>query len=382
MLTLTRLDVSAHPEYDRHSEVVSCTDTTSGLQAIIAIHNTGLGPALGGCRIYPYASQDDALTDVLRLSRGMTYKSALAGLPLGGGKAVIIADPKTTKTPAMMRSFGAAVQRLAGRYITAEDVGTTEADMIAIASETHYVCGLPPTVEPCPLIYGNPSPTTACGVYHGILAAAKELFGEVEDLSGLRIAVQGLGAVGYALAEKLHAAGAELVVADVNDAAVQRALAQFSGRIRVCDVNHIHAQDVDIFAPCALGAGLNETTIPAIRARLVAGGANNQLATPEDDRRLMAAGIAYAPDYVVNAAGVIRVAFEYFGRNPSSTMPGPLDEARLADRVRGIGSTIRLILREAKRKGQPSGAMADKLARDIFLGKNAGDNSKAKLIAL
>lgn len=371
MLTLTRLDVAAHPEYDRHSEVVLCTDPASGLQAIIAVHNTSLGPALGGCRIYPYASQDAALTDVLRLSRGMTYKSALAGLPLGGGKAVIIADPKTTKTPEMMQSFGAAVHRLSGRYITAEDVGTTEADMIAIASATQYVSGLPPTIDPRPLIYGNPSPTTACGVYHGILAAAKEVFGEAEDLTGLRIAVQGLGAVGYALAEKLHAAGADLVIADVNAAAVDRALQQFAGRVRACDVSTIHAQDVDVFAPCALGGGLNAHTIPAIRARLVAGAANNQLAEAVDDQRLMAAGIAYAPDYVVNAAGVIRVAFEYFGRNPSPTMPGPLDEARLADRVRGIGSTIRLILRKAKHRGVPTGAMADQLARDIFMGKSA-----------
>ncbi len=369
MLTLTRLDVSTHSEYDRHNEVVLCVDSTTGLQAIIAVHNTALGPALGGCRIYPYTTQADALTDVLRLSRGMTYKSALAGLPLGGGKAVIIADPRTTKTPEMIASFGAAVQQLAGRYITAEDVGTTEADMIAIASQTEYVSGLPPQILPCPLIYGNPSPTTACGVYHGILAATKEVFGEAEDLKGLRVAVQGLGAVGYALAEKLYDAGAELVVADVNAAAVDRAMQQFSGRIRSCDVAGIHLQDVDVFAPCALGAGLNESTIPSIRARLIAGGANNQLATPEDDHRLMAAGIAYAPDYVVNAAGVIRVAFEYFGRHPSSTMPGPLDEARLADRVRGIGSTIRLILREAKRNGLPAGAMADRLARDIFMGQ-------------
>ncbi|MES2728481.1 MAG: Glu/Leu/Phe/Val dehydrogenase dimerization domain-containing protein [Pseudomonadota bacterium] len=376
MVILTRIDVSNHPESDRHSEVVSCTDAVTGLQAIIAVHNISLGPALGGCRIYPYATPDDALTDVLRLSRGMTYKSALAGLPLGGGKAVIIADPKIPKTPEMMRSFGAAVQKLAGRYITAEDVGTTEADMIAIHQATQYVSGLPPEIAPRPLVYGNPSPTTACGVYHGIAAAAKELFGDAEDLHGLRVAIQGLGAVGFALAEKLYQAGAQLVVADVNAAAVDAAMTRFAGRVRSCHVSDIHRQDVDIFAPCALGAGLNAGTIPDIRARLIAGGANNQLAEAADDRRLMDAGIAYAPDYVINAAGVMRVAFEYFGRNLSVTMPGVLDEANLAERVRGIGSTIRLILREAKRNGMPTGAMADHLARDIFLGHNGAAKNK------
>lgn len=367
MVHITPLDVSAHSQFDHHEEVVRCTDAESGLDAIIAIHNSNLGPALGGCRVYPFASLDDALTDALRLSRGMTYKSALAGLPLGGGKSVILANPHTQKTPAMMDAFGQALEMLGGRYVTAEDVGSNEQDMITIARRTRYVSGLPPeSAFGQTLVSGNPSPVTAKGVYHGLKAAAGFRYGH-NDLSGRTIAIQGLGSVGYALASMLYRDGANLVIADVNTTTLDRAMSQFGDRARIVDVSQIHAAQADIFAPCALGAGINALTIPQIKAQIIAGAANNQLATPQDDIRLLQAGITYVPDYVINAGGIMSVALEYYGRNPSPVMNGALDDKRLDGMVSQIGQTVATILGTASRNNAPTGQTADALARDVFL---------------
>jgi leucine dehydrogenase len=366
MVQIKRLDVSNHPQFDQHEEVVLCEDDASGLKAVIAVHNLNRGPSLGGCRIFPFASLDEALTDALRLSRGMTYKSALAGLPLGGGKAVIIADPRSTKTEGMMEAFGDAIAQLNGRYITAEDVGSNEADMIAISRRTKYVSGLPPETDPRPLVSGNPSPVTAKGCYLGLRAAVKDVMGAQASLSGLRVAVQGLGAVGFALTNYLINDGAYVIAADVNETACDRAKSRFGDKIEFMPVSEIHMADAHVFAPCALGAGLNARTIQQIKAKIIAGAANNQLETPVDDVRLLEQGIVYVPDYAINAGGIISVAFEYFGRNPSASMPQPLDETQLDLKVSAIGDTVSEILARAKMENRPTGMVADEVARERF----------------
>lgn len=364
MITSRRLDASAHPSFDGHEQVVQFEDASTGLKAIIAVHNTNLGASLGGCRIYPYASENDALNDVLRLSRGMTYKSALAGLPLGGGKAVIIANPRLDKTEAMMRSFGEAVESMAGAYITAEDVGSTEEDMIAISGATSYVAGLPEEGS-SESVAGNPSPVTAYGVYCGIKACAREKFGTA-DLKGRRVAVQGMGAVGYALAQYLAKDGASLVIADIHDDVLEKAKAEFGASVSVVEPVRIHAADVDVFAPCALGAGLNDRTIPEIKAAIIGGAANNQLAEPRHDLMLMERGIIYAPDYAINSGGITSVGYEYFhrtGRNPYSYA---LTRPSMMDHVARIGDTLGKIMTIARERGIPTGAASDTLAEEIF----------------
>ncbi len=281
-----------HPDFDDHEQVVFARDAAAGLTAILAVHNTTLGPALGGCRIWKYASEEEAVADALRLSRGMTYKAALAGLALGGGKSVILADAQTEKTPAMMRAMGRAVERLGGRYIVAEDVGATVADMDEIARETAHVSGTSATV-------GDPSPWTARGVFLAMQAAARYRWGS--GLEGRVVSVTGLGHVGANLCRHLAGAGARLVVSDIRGEAVRR-VAEETGAAAI-EPEAAHAADADIFSPCALGAGLNARTIPEIRAELVCGAANNQLATAEDGERLAARGILYAPDYLANAGG-------------------------------------------------------------------------------
>lgn len=288
-----------------HEEVLYGSDPATGLRTIIAIHSTVLGPALGGTRFYPYATEDDALTDVLRLSRGMTYKAAAAGLDLGGGKAVIIGDPATDRSETLMRSYGRTVDSLAGRYLTAEDVGTTDDDMLLIARETRWVTGVPVEYGGS----GDPSPMTARGVMAAILAAAQHLWGD-EDLTGRRFAVQGVGKVGASLAARLLDAGAEVVVADVNAAAVDRVVALGA---KAVDGDDIFAVDCDVFSPCALGAVLDERTIGHLQCAAVVGAANNQLATEKDASRLAGAGILYVPDFVANAGGIINIAEELRG---------------------------------------------------------------------
>ncbi len=284
-------------------------DPASGLRSIIAIHSTVLGPALGGTRFYPYKSERDALDDVLRLSKGMTYKAACAGLRLGGGKAVIIGDPSEIGSDDLFLAYGRFVESLGGQYITAEDVGTTVANMEIVATQTRYVRGL--LDEHCGS--GDPSPATAHGVAAAQRAVAARLWGS-QDLVGKRIAIKGVGKVGMALVEILSGYGAELIVADVKTTATEVAAREYGAK--VVDVDEIHHVECEIFAPCALGGGLNERTIPELRCAAVVGSANNQLAVEDDGDRLRAAGILYAPDFVVNAGGIINIAAEEGGYSP------------------------------------------------------------------
>ncbi|KUJ73736.1 amino acid dehydrogenase [Ruegeria marisrubri] len=286
-----------------HEQVIRFEDAASGLKGFIAIHSTQLGPAAGGVRMRPYGHPDEALNDALRLSRGMTYKNAAANLPLGGGKAVIIGDPATEKTPALLRAFGRAVQSLEGRYWTAEDMGMSPEDMALIGQETRFVAGL----ADGEFASGDPSPITARGIFNAIRTTARHRFGSA-DLTGKTVSVQGLGHVGYHLCRLLHEAGAKLIVTDIDAAQVAAVAGEFGATPVAPD--EIYAVEAEIFAPCAIGAVLNETTIPQLKVGAVAGGANNQLATEEDGQRLHERGILYAPDFVANGGGIINVATE------------------------------------------------------------------------
>lgn len=297
-----------------HEQVLVCNDNRTGLKAIIAIHNTVLGPGLGGTRMWKYSNEAAAFTDALRLSRGMTYKASISGLNLGGAKAVIIGDARTMKNEALMRRFGKFVNNLAGKYITAEDVGTTTQDMEYVNMETDHVVGLPESRGGG----GDPSPVTAYGVYMGMKAAAKKAYGS-DNLSGKKVAVQGIGKVGMHLVEFLHKEGAQTFVSDIHEESLQRASQDFNSTILNND--EVYQADVDIFAPCALGAILNETTIPQLKCDIVAGAANNQLNIEESDgMALKDRGILYAPDFLINAGGLINVYSEYTGYNRQIAM--------------------------------------------------------------
>lgn len=291
---------------DTHEEVLFGHDPVSGLQAIIAIHSTALGPALGGTRFFPYQSEDEALRDVLRLAKGMSYKSAAAGLDLGGGKAVIIGDPAQIKTERLLRSFGRVIDSLGGRYVTAEDVGTTTADMITIGTETRWVTGLPNIHGGS----GDPSPATARGVMGAMRAVAERLW-DSDDLSGRTVAIQGVGKVGASLVERLTKAGAKIIVSDVNQYALDTVAASH-GSV-VVGVDEIFDVECDLFAPCAMGGAIDSSTVERLRCRAVVGSANNQLETIEQADRLAERGILYAPDFVVNAGGIINIAEELHG---------------------------------------------------------------------
>jgi leucine dehydrogenase len=296
-----------------HEQVVFCQDKETGLKAIIAIHDTTLGPALGGCRFWNYAHEDEALFDVLRLSRGMTYKAAVAGLHLGGGKAVIIGDPTKLKSEKFFRRFGRFVHSLNGRYITAEDVNIRVEDIESVGKETPYVAGLSTHSKGGS---GDPSPLTALGVFVGIKASVKYKLGK-DSLKGLSVAIQGCGSVGKNLCRLLHSEGVKLTVSDINQKSVQQMVAEFGAQI--LPTEEIHKAAVDIYSPCALGAILNKTTIPEIKASIVAGAANNQLLVEtQDGAALRERGILYAPDYVINAGGLINVAHELAGYNEIS----------------------------------------------------------------
>ncbi|WP_319462258.1 Glu/Leu/Phe/Val family dehydrogenase [Micromonospora sp. RTP1Z1] len=330
-----------------HEQVVFCQDKQSGLKAIIGIYSTALGPALGGTRFYPYASEDDALADVLDLSRGMAYKNALAGLDLGGGKAVIWGDPEQIKSEALLRAYGRFVESLAGRYYTACDVGTYVADMDVIARETSYVTGR--SVEHGGA--GDSSILTAWGVFQGMRAAAEQVWG-TPSVAGKRVGVAGLGKVGKYLTGHLLDDGAEVVATDVNPKALEWVRANHPQVALVDDAAALVAADIDVYAPCALGGALNDDTVPALRAKVVAGAANNQLAHPGIEKFLADRGILYVPDYVVNAGGVIQVADEIEGFN--------FDRAKL--RATRIYDTTREILRLADDEGVPPAVAADRLA--------------------
>ena len=340
------MSVFENIHFDGHEQVVFCHDTKSGLKAIIAIHNTNRGPSLGGCRMWSYEHEADAVSDVLRLSRGMTYKNALADLPWGGGKSVIIGNAKTDKTPELMQALGRYVETLSGRYTIAEDVGTTPADMKEIAKNTTHVQGVEGEGY-------DPSPATAFGVFTGLKASVREKLGR-SDVEGIRIAVQGLGHVGYDLASQLHDAGAELVVTDIDETAVTRARTELGAK--AVGLNDIYAQDVDVFAPCALGAIINDDTIPQLRAKVIAGAANNQLAEDRHGEILHERGILYAPDYAINAGGVIHIYHE-----------GPgYDKQKAFAHVGRIGDTITEIFARAKKDGISPNRAAARVAEDRF----------------
>ncbi|MGB3525436.1 MAG: Glu/Leu/Phe/Val dehydrogenase dimerization domain-containing protein [Flavobacteriales bacterium] len=293
-----------------HEEVLFCNDSITGLRAIIALHDTTLGPALGGTRMWPYASEADALEDVLRLSRGMTYKSSLAGLDLGGGKAVIIGDPRTDKTEAMFRRFGRFVDSLNGRYITAEDVGMSLTEMVNIRKETRNVVGLPTTMGGS----GDPSPVTAFGVFCGLKAAAKTAYG-TDDLQKRKVAVQGAGNVGHNLVGHLLKEGATVYLTDIHDDKLAAIKAEHPA-VNLVKPDEVIGLDVDIYSPCALGATVNDQTLPLLKCSVIAGAANNQLADEaKHGRALMEKGIVYAPDFLINAGGIINCAWELRGYN-------------------------------------------------------------------
>ncbi len=306
-----------------HEQVVWCQHRPTGLRAIIAIHDTTLGPSLGGCRFYDYPSEREALVDVLRLSRGMTYKAAVAGLDLGGGKAVILGR-REMRTEALFRAFGRFIESLGGRYITAEDMNTGEREMEWIHRETRHVTGLSPTIGGG----GDPSPVTAWGCYHGIRACLARVYGD-PDPAGRRVAIQGVGSVGWSLAEHLHAAGARLSFTDVDEQRVARAVEAFGGV--ALEGDDFYAADVDVLAPCAIGAVVNPKTLPRIQAPILAGAANNILEEePRDAHDLARRGILYAPDYVINAGGIISVYCERKGWPREKAMD---DAARIYDTV-------------------------------------------------
>ncbi len=307
---------------DSHEAVFQISDEPSGLEGYIAVHSTRLGPAAGGLRMREYPDAQDALEDVLRLSRGMTYKNAAAGLPLGGGKAVIIGHPDRDKTPALLHAMGRAVERLKGQYWTAEDMGMSPADMAELARETRYVAGRDSGHHAS----GDPSPVTAAGVFNAMQVGAAHRFGTA-DLSGRTVAVQGLGHVGWHLCRMLHETGAKLIVADMDDSRVTEAKGDFNAH--TTDPASIHSAEAEIFAPCAIGGTLNRKTIPELRAQLICGAANNQLATSADADTLAARNILYLPDYVANGGGIINVAAEILEiRNREEWVEGKLATLR------------------------------------------------------
>lgn len=330
-----------------HEQLIFCHDAHSGLRAIIVIHDTTLGPALGGARMWPYETEEDAIQDALRLARGMTYKNAAAGLNLGGGKTVIIGDPNKDKSEELFRAYGRFVQGLNGRYITAQDVGTSVEDMDVIHEETDFVTGVSPAFGSG----GNPSPVTAYGVYQGMKAAAKVAFGN-DDLSDKTVAVQGLGNVAFNLCRHLREEGANLVVTDIDEARTKRATEQFAAKSVAVD--DIYDVDCDIFSPNALGAVMNDDTIPRLKCRVVAGAANNQLREERHGKMLADRHILYAPDYVLNAGGVINVADELLGYN----------RERALKKVEAIYEAILNVFAIAERDNIPSSQAADRMAEE------------------
>lgn len=344
------LDGKPIGDYER---IIRAHDRESGLKAIIVVHNTRRGPALGGCRMWPYQSEEEALNDALRLARGMTYKNALADLPFGGGKSVIIGDPKTQKSDALMRAMGQIVDSLNGAYTIAEDVGTAPADMDIIHSETPYVAGLSDGGS------GDPSPATAWGVYCGLLAATKDRLNRI-DVKGLSVAIQGLGNVGWHLARHLSDAGAILTVTDIDEARMTDAQRAFGAT--PVDPDHIYDTEVDVFAPCALGGVINDDTVCRLRAKIVAGSANNQLAEDRHGAVLKAANILYAPDYAINSGGVINIYYEYVGK---------YDHQIAFQHVARIGETLTMIFDRARRLDIPTNAAADHIAEERFRFLNA-----------
>ncbi|QFU74880.1 Glu/Leu/Phe/Val dehydrogenase [Halioglobus maricola] len=351
------MSIFTAPAFDSHELVTFGRDEATGLRAIIAVHSTALGPAVGGCRMFPYATEDEALHDVLRLSRGMTYKSALAGLPFGGGKSVIIGDPRKDKTPALMYAMGEFVHSQGGRYVAAEDSGTGVADIRLMAERTPFVSGMDDNE-----FGGDPSPSTAWGVFISIRAAVKHRLGQ-SDTKGIRVALQGLGHVGYYLAKFLVEDGAQVIAADVNQANVDRAVADLG--ITAVDPGVILTQEADVFSPCAMGAVLNAQSIGQLRVGIVAGAANNQLATETDGAQLKDRGILYCPDFLINAGGIIDVHHQRIGS---------ADTVKRAH-IDHIEETLAQVLQQADATHRETNLIAESLAEEIL--KSARDRALA-----
>jgi leucine dehydrogenase len=344
------------PDFDDHESVTVVRDRASGLTAILAIHSTHLGPAAGGTRFWHYADPALAMRDALRLSRGMSYKNAMAELPMGGGKAVILADARKTKTPEMLAAFGDAVEALGGRYVTAEDVGISEADMVAVARRTRHVSGLPAEGSAAG---GDPGPFTAMGIYHGIKAAVQHKLGR-DSVKGVHVAVQGTGSVGGGVARLLHRDGARLTVADVNADRAKSLAKEVDGNVVPPDA--ILGVACDVFSPNALGAILDDEGIARLDCAIVAGGANNQLARPEHGAALAMRGILYAPDYVINAGGIISVSLEHLARQSGSHCD--INEVR--KRLAQIPDRLLTIWRDSEATGESSDVVADRMAQKLI----------------
>ncbi len=345
------MTVFSNAAFDDHETVQMFSDRETGLRGVIAIHSTFLGPAFGGCRYWQYGSEAEAVEDALRLSQGMSYKNALACIPFGGGKAVIIADKDIPKSPALFEAFGRAVDRVCGNYITAEDVGVSVQDMEHVARTTRHVSGL---ASKDGIAGGDPSPKTAMGVFYGIGAAATKALGR-NDLEGLRVGVQGVGNVGYHLCRFLYEAGVQLTVADINAAATERAAEEFGATVSSTD--DILLADVDVIAPCALGGAVSADLVGRLKARVIAGAANNQLEDPSVGDLLRQNRILYAPDYVINSGGIISVAAEYRGNASNEEV----------DRnVAKIGDRLTEIFAAADRLDRPTARIADDMARDAI----------------
>ncbi len=354
-------DVFKSMAYKDHEQVAFFNDPDTGLRSIVAIHNTTIGPALGGCRMLPYATEEEALKDVLRLSRGMSYKAALAGLNLGGGKSVIIGDAKTDKSELLFRSFGRFVEGLGGRYITAEDVGTSVRDMEWVRMETQYVTGISRALGGS----GDPSPVTAYGVFKGMQAAVKYQMGK-DSLSGLSVSIQGVGHVGYHLCRYLYEDGANVYVTDVDEDALKRVAKEFGAT--VVGLDEIYDQKVNIYAPCALGATINDETLDRLKCSIIAGAANNQLATESKHGQMVKEkGILYAPDYAINAGGLINVANEIDGYN----------RERAFSQTESVYDTLLKIFQVADEENIPTYVAANRVAE-----KRMEEISKLKSIYL
>lgn len=348
------MNIFTNPHYDRHEQLVFGYDEASGLKAIVAVHNTQRGPALGGCRMHPYGSEGEALADVLRLSKGMTYKSALADLPLGGGKSVIIGNPASDKRAELLQAMGDFVDTLGGRYIVAKDVGITVQDLATMATRSKHISGVSQSIDELGKPRnGDPSPSTAHGVYCGIMASVGYQL-KRKDLQGLRVAIQGLGSVGYRLAGMLREQGAELYVSDLNPDTLQRAATEFGAHVVPGDA--ILDLEVDVLSPCAMGAVINEHNVNKIRATIIAGAANNQLATPAEGERLFRRGILYAPDYVINAGGIIDAYY----------MDTEQGARELNNHVENIGNTLEAIYHESRRSQRATHVIADQMAESCF----------------
>ncbi len=341
------MEIFSYMENYDYEQLVICQDKESGLKAIIAIHDTTLGPALGGTRMWTYDSEADAIEDALRLAKGMTYKNAAAGLNLGGGKTVIMGDPKKDKSEELFRAFGRYIQGLNGRYITAEDVGIDVADMDTVHEETDYVTGISPAFGSS----GDPSPVTAYGVYRAMKASAKEAYGS-DSLEGKVVAVQGIGNVAYKMCRYLHEEGAELIVTDINEEVVQSAVEEFGAT--AVGTEEIYSVDCDIYAPCALGATINDETIPQLKAKVICGSANNQLKENRHGDQIHEMGIVYAPDYVVNSGGVINVADELYGYNQERAMA----------KVEKIYDNVMAVFDISRRDNIPTYMAADRMAEE------------------